>query len=688
MKKTWKQWIAIACVLSMIACMLPAMTLAEDDVATPTDLAPITEEPAGEDPAEEPEEEPGEEPAEEIPGPGIPVLQFGNPGYKGTLKAGVDFTIVLHSDRYANILVTLALSPKNGQAADTEGVKVLFNEKARKLTRVEKEDADSACIELQFEAYIAQDTDYTFVITAPFDAAFTLTAANRTAAATEQEDGEEEPADEEPAGEEPVGEPAGEVTEEEPAEEPVDGNPVDEEPAEEEPAGEEPEDAEPSEEESDGKEDGEDEKEAGEDLPNLYFGNSGICGTLKAGQEFSLVLHSEHSQNILVTLNLTSGVGQTTDSSVIRAFFNGEKKELTQIENDDPENKDIVLQFCAYVEKDNEYTITVAASANVDFILTAVKQPNPETEQEEESAPAEGNKEPGEAEENEESDETGTIVIEPGETIAIRYWVSGLENGIQPGDTVTLRANADIELEGIPTWQVRNEQVEEGKWKRIGYGDHVTVEAVEGDEYRFVMQDGSLSEVLQLHITKDETAEETTEEAEKTEENEDTEDTEETEQPGEVNEDGEPEEPETAEEEANTPVEEPEEEPEEEPAEEAPAEEPEEQESAEEPAEELTDEEHAEEEQPEAEEKPERHITVDVVWDVPDPVIGDTAHFVAVLEGYEELQYTIQWQYSPDEEIWFDIPYATEPTMDVVVTEENNEVFWRILVFVEDDQEI
>ena len=132
MKKTWKQWIAIACVLSMIACMLPAMTLADDGVATPTDLAPATEEPA----AEEPTEEPGEEPEEEIPAPGIPELHFGNPGYRGTLKAGKEFTIILRSDRYANILVTLALCPKNGQAADTEGVKVLFNEKAKKLVRV------------------------------------------------------------------------------------------------------------------------------------------------------------------------------------------------------------------------------------------------------------------------------------------------------------------------------------------------------------------------------------------------------------------------------------------------------------------------------------------------------------------------------------------------------------------------
>ena len=516
MKKTWKQLIAIACMLSMIACILPAAILAEDEVATPTDLAPVEE---------------------------------------------------------------------------------------------------------------------------------------------QQEEQAEEPADEEPAAEEP-------------------GNET-------------------------GEESEETEEEPEEDLPSLYFGNSGICGTLKAGQEFSLVLHSEHSQNILVTLTLTSGAGQAAGSEAIRAFFNGEKKELTQIENDDPESTDVVLQFCAYVEKDNEYTITGAASADVDFILTAVKRPDPEPEQEAEETAAEENEEPGEAEENEEPgkaeendepDETETIVIEPGETVAIRYWVSGLENDIQPGDTVTLKANADIELEGIPTWQVRNEQVEEGKWKRIGYGDHVTVEIAEGNEYRFVMQDGALSEVLQLHISKAETTEETTEEAEEAgeteeiEETEETEKTEATEQPEEVNEDGEPEEPETAEEE--TEISEPGEEPEEEPVDEEPTEEEtEEKEPTEEPEEELPEEEPTEEAS-EEEEKPVRHITVDVLWDVPDPVIGDTAHFVAVLEGYEELQYTIQWQYSPDEEIWFDIPYATEPTMDVVVTEENNEVFWRILVFVEDGREI
>ena len=107
-----------------------------------------------------------------------------------------------------------------------------------------------------------------------------------------------------------------------------------------------------------------------------------------------------------------------------------------------------------------------------------------------------------------------------------------------------------------------------------------------------------------------------------------------------------------------------------------------------EPIEESIDlEENTEEENiPESEERPERHIIVDVTWDVPDPVIGDTAHFRAIMEGYEELQYTVQWQYSPDENIWYDIPNETETTMDVVVTPENNIVYWRILVYLEDNQ--
>ena len=108
----------------------------------------------------------------------------------------------------------------------------------------------------------------------------------------------------------------------------------------------------------------------------------------------------------------------------------------------------------------------------------------------------------------------------------------------------------------------------------------------------------------------------------------------------------------------------------------------------EEQPEETPEEEPEDENRPESEMEPERHITVDVSWDVPDPIIGDTAHLKATLDGYDELQYTMQWQYSPDKEIWYDIPGETGTAMDVVVTEENNVVYWRILVYVEEEEEI
>ena len=192
--------------------------------------------------------------------------------------------------------------------------------------------------------------------------------------------------------------------------------------------------------------------------------------------------------------------------------------------------------------------------------------------------------------------------------------------------------------------------------------------------------------------------------AEEVTEEEPAEVTEETEEPAEEpaeepEETGESEEPaeETAEEipeeadEAEETTEEPDEITEEE---EEPAEEPEEI-TEEEPAGKSEDEqsdieetgEETEENIPESETPPERHIRVDVTWDVPDPIIGDTAHFEAIMEGYDELQYTVQWQYSPDEITWYDIPNETNTTMDVVVTPENNIVYWRILVYVEESQE-
>lgn len=60
--------------------------------------------------------------------------------------------------------------------------------------------------------------------------------------------------------------------------------------------------------------------------------------------------------------------------------------------------------------------------------------------------------------------------------------------------------------------------------------------------------------------------------------------------------------------------------------------------------------------------------------------LGDVAHFNAELIGYEGLDYTLQWQKSADNENWEDIPEANNKQMDIVRTEENSHLFWRVIV--------
>ena len=117
----------------------------------------------------------------------------------------------------------------------------------------------------------------------------------------------------------------------------------------------------------------------------------------------------------------------------------------------------------------------------------------------------------------------------------------------------------------------------------------------------------------------------------------------------------------------NEPTEEPGEEPEAEPEGEQPENEPE------------------EENKPKPDNASERHISIEVTCDSPNPVIGDTAHFHAILHGYDELRYTAQWQYSEDRQFWQNIEGATDLDMDVVTTKINNKYYWRIVIYIEDN---
>ena len=89
----------------------------------------------------------------------------------------------------------------------------------------------------------------------------------------------------------------------------------------------------------------------------------------------------------------------------------------------------------------------------------------------------------------------------------------------------------------------------------------------------------------------------------------------------------------------------------------------------------------------EQEPETERSIEIELTWDYKYPIIGDTAHFTSTLTGYQDLTYSLQWQMSWDEEHWMDYPGAIKESLDVAITEELKGAYWRLVVYVEQDEE-
>ena len=246
--------------------------------------------------------------------------------------------------------------------------------------------------------------------------------------------------------------------------------------------------------------------------------------------------------------------------------------------------------------------------------------------------PAETAAAPAEAPEEEPEEETITATYaeeEEPETVTVRAWAEADTEAAQAGDTVTVTANAEPELTGVATWFEKSG--DEGDWRKIGYGDRITVEVTEenaGNLYRFVTEDGAVSEEIRLTAAE---AEAPAEEAE--------------------------------EEITEAPAEETEEEPTEETAEETPGE---------------TEEELPAETERELPEN--RSVEVEMTCDEPKPGFGSVIHFSAVLEGYEDLDYTLQWITSEDNENWTEVEGAVGETMDVVMTRENYRNYWAVTV--------
>ena len=87
-------------------------------------------------------------------------------------------------------------------------------------------------------------------------------------------------------------------------------------------------------------------------------------------------------------------------------------------------------------------------------------------------------------------------------------------------------------------------------------------------------------------------------------------------------------------------------------------------------------------------EEVERTVSFVIEWDDETPAFGSVAHFRAVLNGYDDVDYKIQWQTSFDNENWMDLDGETEETMDIEVTTENYTNFWRVVVdIVEETQD-
>ena len=60
--------------------------------------------------------------------------------------------------------------------------------------------------------------------------------------------------------------------------------------------------------------------------------------------------------------------------------------------------------------------------------------------------------------------------------------------------------------------------------------------------------------------------------------------------------------------------------------------------------------------------------------------LGDDMVLTAILTGFEDLNYTLQWQFSADNANWANVDGATGSTLRMQMNEENCDYFWRVSV--------
>ena len=82
------------------------------------------------------------------------------------------------------------------------------------------------------------------------------------------------------------------------------------------------------------------------------------------------------------------------------------------------------------------------------------------------------------------------------------------------------------------------------------------------------------------------------------------------------------------------------------------------------------------------EESVERSVSIYASYSGNTVSYGDTIKLYAVLEGYENVSYEMQWQVSSDNSSWQNISGANGSSYNVVVSEDNADNYYRIAVTV------
>ena len=79
---------------------------------------------------------------------------------------------------------------------------------------------------------------------------------------------------------------------------------------------------------------------------------------------------------------------------------------------------------------------------------------------------------------------------------------------------------------------------------------------------------------------------------------------------------------------------------------------------------------------------PDRTIDIYYSWNNQKPAIGGDVTFIAVLHGYENLEYSIQWQQSKNGSDWADVAGSNETRYTETITRDNYKDFWRVQVSI------